>query len=80
MPRQGRVGSCWNGEGPLTPTHQCGEVPKCFGELNITHQGKHCDDRSVYYNSSSDASDVAQRCPESPKCTNERHNALFREK
>ena len=75
-----RVGSCWNCEGPLTPTHQCGEVPDWIGELNITHQGKYCDDRGVYYNSSSDQSDVAQRCPECPACTNERHAALFREK
>ena len=75
-----RVGSCWNCDGPLTPTHQFEEVTQCDGELNITHIGKYSDDRGVYYNSSSDASDIAQRCPECPECSVERHAALFREK
>ena len=73
-----RVVNCWNCEGPLTPTHQCGEVN--FGDFNYCHDGKYCDERGVRYNSDSDLSDVANRCPECPECSNERHAALYRDK
>ena len=73
-----RVVNCWNCEGPLTPTHQCGEVN--FGDFNYSHDGKYCDERGVRYNSDSDASDIANRCPECPECSNERHAALYRDK
>ena len=72
-----RVVNCWNCEGPLTLTHQCEDQ---FSEFNYTHEGKYCDERGVRYNSDSDMSDVANRCPECPDCTNERHAALYRKK
>ena len=74
--------NCWNCEGPLTPTHQCEEVAD-FSQFDYSQYslgGKYRDERGVFYNSSSDACDVAQRCPECAECTVERHAALFREK
>ena len=68
--------SYWNCEGPLTPTHQCEEVENLHSEFNYSHEGKYCDERGVRYNSDSDASDIASRCPECPKCSMERHTAL----
>ena len=47
-----RVVNCWNCEGPLTPTHQCGEVN--FGDFNYSHDGKYCDERGVRYLTRSD--------------------------
>ena len=75
-----RVVNCWNCEGPLTPTHQCGDEVMDFSGFNYCHEGKYCDERGVRYNSDSDASDVANRCPECPECSNERHAALWRKK
>ena len=72
--------SCWNCEGLLTPTHQCAEVVNLYGDFNYTHDGKYCDERGVRYNSDSDASDIARRCPECPECSVERHKTLFRKK
>ena len=75
-----RVVNCWNCEGPLTPTHQCEETIDFDSKFNYSHRGKYRDKRGVYYNSSSDDSDVANRCPECPECSVERHGALIREK
>ena len=75
-----RVVNCWNCEGPLTPTHQCGDEVMNFSEFNYSHNGKYRDERGVRYNSDSDASDVENCCPECPECSIERHAALWRKK
>ena len=70
--------SYWNCEGPLTTTHQCEEVENLHSEFSYSHEGKYCDERGVRlrYNSDSDASDIAIRCPKCPECSMERHTAL----
>ena len=71
----------WNCEGPSLhrPTSvRTEEVENIHSEFNYSHEGKYCDERGVRlrYNSDSDASDIAIRCPKCPECSMERHTAL----